>query len=79
MNADLQTLEPLLLNAKQAAKVLGISRSKLYSMHSAGLVPMPLTLGQGSIRWSVEELKNWTRAGCPSRQRWETIKETQNE
>jgi predicted DNA-binding transcriptional regulator AlpA len=76
MPADRQTLEPLLLNAKQAAQVLGISRSKLYSMHSAGLLPMPIILGQGSIRWSVEELKNWTRAGCPSRQRWETIKGT---
>jgi predicted DNA-binding transcriptional regulator AlpA len=79
MTADRQTtIEPLLVNAATAAKLLSVSRSKFYSMHSAGLVPMPLTLGQGSIRWSVDELREFVRAGCPSREKWELIKGTQN-
>jgi predicted DNA-binding transcriptional regulator AlpA len=77
MTADQQTIEPLLVNAATAAKLLSVSRSKFYSMHSAGLVPMPITLGQGSIRWSVDELREFVKAGCPSRERWEAMKEQQ--
>ncbi len=78
MTADQQiAVEPLLLSAAEAARLLGISRSKFYQMHSAGLVPMPLTLGQGSIRWSVDELRLWVKMGCVSRQQWEAIKERQ--
>ena len=69
-NDNRQTvIEPLLLRADQAARLLNISRSKFYSMHSAGLVPEPIRLVE-SPRWSIEELTDWIRHGAPSRERW---------
>lgn len=69
-NQQVVTIEPLLVRAEQAAKLLGISRSKFYSMHSAGLVPMPIRLIDAP-RWDVNELKNWIQNRCPSREVWE--------
>jgi predicted DNA-binding transcriptional regulator AlpA len=68
-------IEPLLLNAEQTGLVLGISRSKLYQMHNAGLLPLPVSLG-GCVRWDVNELREWLSARdlktglLPNRQQW---------
>jgi len=69
------TIEPILLNAEQTGRLLGISRSKLYAMHSAGLLPLPVSLG-GCVRWDREELRAWLSARnlktglLPTRQQW---------
>ncbi len=82
-NADQQTtIVLLLLSAVEAARLLGISRSKLYAMHSAGLLPLPVSLG-GCVRWSVDELRAWLSARnpktglLPTRQQWIEIQENQ--
>lgn len=62
-------IEPVLLTAKQAAAVLGLSVSGLYALHNAGKVPLPRKLGR-SARWSVDEFRDWDRAGCPIRADW---------
>jgi len=78
MNAETQTIEPLLLNAGQTAGLLGISRSKLYALHSAGLLPLPVSLG-GCVRWDRVELRAWLSARnlvtglLPNRQQWAEI------
>jgi excisionase family DNA binding protein len=78
MNIESQKIEPLLLNAKQAAQLLGIGRSKFYSMHSAGLLPLPVSLG-GCVRWDRQELRAWLSARnpktglLPTRQAWVEI------
>jgi predicted DNA-binding transcriptional regulator AlpA len=72
LNADLQTLEPLLLNAAAAAKMLSISRSAFYSKVSAGLIPPAVYIGE-SPRWIVSELKSWTENRCPSAEQWEAM------
>jgi predicted DNA-binding transcriptional regulator AlpA len=72
MNADPQTIEPILVNATGAARLLSVSRSKFYQMNSAGLVPMPIYLG-GCARWSIEEIRGYVRAGCPGREQWNAI------
>ncbi len=75
MSAGTQTIEPLLLNAEQTAELLGISRSKLYALHSAGQLPLPLALG-GCVRWDRAELRAWLSARnpqtglLPNRQQW---------
>ncbi len=61
---------PVLVDAKTSAALCGISESKWRSMNSAGQVPAPIRLG-GSVRWRLEEIVGWTRAGCPGRARWE--------
>jgi predicted DNA-binding transcriptional regulator AlpA len=74
----MQTIEPLLLNAEQTAGLLGISRSKLYALHSAGLLPLPLSLG-GCVRWHRAELAAWLSARnpqtglLPNREQWAEI------
>lgn len=37
----------------------------------AGLIPRPLKLGHRLLRWSVAEVAEWQRAGCPPRADWE--------
>ena len=63
---------PLLLDAKAAAKVCGVSRSHFLAMHSAGKVPLPVRLGRRTL-WRADELADWISAGCPARDRWESM------
>jgi predicted DNA-binding transcriptional regulator AlpA len=72
-----ETSDKLLLCATEAAALCGVSRSLWWSMHSAGKVPLPIRLSRRTL-WRADELRNWTRADCPSRERWEQIKGTQN-
>lgn len=74
---QIETGDKLLLSAAEAAAVLGISRSQLYALHSSGRLPLPLKLGRRTL-FLFEELKSWTHAGCPSREKWMQIKGTQN-
>ena len=39
-----------------------------------GLVPSALHVGKRRL-WSVEELRAWTAAGAPSRERWAALRE----
>jgi excisionase family DNA binding protein len=69
-----ETCDKLLLSAAEVAALLGISRSAFYSLLSSGRIgPMPVRFGR-SARWRAEELAEWVRAGCPSRDRWLVIK-----
>ena len=62
--------EPLLVDAKQAAAMLGIGRSHFYSMLSSGQIgPMAHKLGKRSL-YSVNELREWVDAGIPPRHKW---------
>jgi len=79
MSAERQTtIEPLLLNAENTARLLGISRSKLYAMHSTGQIPLPVSLA-GCVRWDRAELQAWLSARnpktglLPTRQAWVEI------
>ena len=63
MNTDPQTLTPILVNAKGAARLLSISRSAFYSKLSAGLIPPAVYIGE-SPRWPVETLRVWVESGC---------------
>lgn len=74
----IETTEKLLLSAAEVAALLGISRSAFYSLLSSGRIgPMQVRLGR-SVRWRVDELQAWVTAGCPSRDRWQLIKGTQD-
>ena len=65
------TVDVLLVNARDAARLLGISRSQFYMLLSSGRVPAPLRLGTAAPRWRLDELKQWVAAGAPSRDAWE--------
>jgi predicted DNA-binding transcriptional regulator AlpA len=67
-------LAPLLVGAKDAAVLLGISRAQFWKLHASGKVPLPVYLGTKAPRWRVEELRSWLSAGCPDRQNWQRMR-----
>ena len=62
--------EPLLVTAKQAAAMCGRSIRCWWTWNSAGLIPGPVKIGRATL-WRVDELRQWTEAGCPRREEWE--------
>lgn len=63
-------IEPLLVDAKQAASLLGIGKSHFQALLSAGKIgPLAQKLGRRSL-FSVRELRSWVDAGTPPRQAW---------
>lgn len=72
-------VEPLLVSVSDAALMLGISRPLLYQMLSDGRFGLVGTRFGRKRLFSTEELRNWVKAGCPSREKWLKIREMQNE
>ena len=68
-NTTMDNRGPLLLGAKATATMLGIGKSLLWSLHSAGKVPQPVKLGKRTL-WRRAELEAWMAAGCPNRDKW---------
>lgn len=67
-------MDKLLLKSDDAAEMLGISRTHLYQLSSAGEIgPRPIKLGKCSV-WSYLELHAWVAAGCPRREEWERMR-----
>lgn len=64
--------EPLLVNAREAARMLSLGKTKFYELHVSGRLPMPVRFGR-AVRWRADELAAWVRSGCPERQRWELL------
>jgi predicted DNA-binding transcriptional regulator AlpA len=58
------TQEPLLVTALELARLLHVSLRTLWRLSSASLIPEPVRLG-GTVRWRLDEIKNWIAAGCP--------------
>lgn len=54
----------LLIDSRQAAKLLKVSERTLFKMHTTGEMPPPIRIGVAK-RWSLEALKKWVEAGCP--------------
>ena len=65
---------PLLWTAEQCAAACSVCRASWFSMQAAGAIPAPV-LARGHIRrWAADEIAEWCKAGCPSRERWEQIR-----
>jgi len=70
--------QPLLLDAGEVARLIGISRSNFYGLISSGRIgPEPIHLGKRTL-WKRSELEAWVRADCPPREKWLVMKETEN-
>jgi predicted DNA-binding transcriptional regulator AlpA len=61
---------PLLADAVEVSRLLGISRTAWYALISSARAPAGLKLGR-CRRWSVRELCAWTAAGAPPLSRWD--------
>lgn len=67
---------PLALSAQQLADRLGVSLRHVRRMDSAQLLPRPVRLGR-SVRWPVDEVHAWMKAGAPDRRRWDQLRDRQ--
>lgn len=61
---------PLLIDARDAARLLGVSRSTFWAMLSAGRIPTPVFRAGRVVRWDRREIEQWVSSGCPSVDRW---------
>ena len=68
---------PLLIDAREGARLLGICRAHFLRLDSAGRVPAPVRLGRRTL-WNREELILWCNAKCPGRDRWQAMVDSAN-
>ena len=64
---------PLLVAAPGAAHLCGVSERTWRKLDRCGRVPSPIAWGRRRL-WATEELRRWSAAGCPARERWEARK-----
>lgn len=64
-----KTLQPLAVDAIEAAHLCGVSPNHWWKLHNSGRCPAPIRLGRRCL-WRVAELREWMAAGCPPRDRW---------
>ncbi len=69
----IKSIEPVLLSSTEASKFLGIGRSLFYNLMNEEKLPTPKRLGS-RVLWSKQELVDWIAADCPSRYKWDEIK-----
>ena len=57
--------EPLMLRAKDAARLCGLSSSTWYEFRSAGMLPPSIKLGKARL-WRLDVLRKWVELNCPN-------------
>ena len=57
--------EPLLLRAKDAARLCGLSASTWHQFRSTGMLPPSIKLGKARL-WRLDVLRRWTELDCPN-------------
>jgi predicted DNA-binding transcriptional regulator AlpA len=67
------TLAPLLYDSSDLCHVLRCSMATLHRLKADNKLPKALRLG-GQLRWSVEEVQAWIRAGMPDGRTWAAIR-----
>ncbi len=75
----MQIQEQILCSIGDASKLLGIGKSKFYQMLAQNLIGPSEIILDGKKMFLVSELRAWTEAGCPSREKWQKMKEPVNE
>jgi excisionase family DNA binding protein len=54
---------PLLITARELAKLLRISTRTLWRLRSAGDLPKAVRLGS-AVRWRLDDVEKWLAGGC---------------
>lgn len=65
--------EPLLVDARQAAQLYGVSPATWHRMVSAGRTPAPVRPSPGTVRWRLSDLREHIALGCPGRKEFEAL------
>jgi excisionase family DNA binding protein len=61
---QLPTEHGLLVDSREAAKMLNVSSRTLWSLYNSGAMPKPIRIGR-VIRFSYDALREWVDSGCP--------------
>lgn len=70
-------IEPVAVDAARAAAMLSISTSMFHRLLSSGRLGFKkIRLANKCVRYSTEEIREYSRAGCPSREQWLRMEET---
>ncbi len=64
--------EPLMLRAKDAARLCGLSVSTWYEFKSAGMLPPSIKLGKARL-WRLDVLRRWTELNCPNLDKFNAV------
>jgi len=56
---------PVLIDAAEVAKMLGISPRSVWRLRSGGKIIEPLRVG-GLVRWRRDQILDWIERGCPA-------------
>jgi excisionase family DNA binding protein len=67
---SLSATNPLVVCARELASLLRVGLRTVRAMDAAGRLPTPVRIGH-SVRWPLDEIRQWIDAGCPSRDEWE--------
>jgi excisionase family DNA binding protein len=57
---------PVLIDAAELARQMGISERTLWRLLSARKVPEPVRIGRNT-RWRLAEVSRWIEQGCPAK------------
>lgn len=60
---------PLAVDARDAARMCGVSVAHWYALIAGGRAPAGIRLGRRRL-WAVAELSAWLEAGAPTADRW---------
>jgi len=71
---DRPAIEPLLVGAKDLARILAISEATLLRWDQTGELGPEGIKKLGRRLWPVAEVRAWVAAGMPVRERWLTLK-----
>ena len=61
---QLPTEHGLLVDSREAAKMLNVSSRTLWTLYNSGAMPKPIRIGR-AIRFSYAALREWVDCGCP--------------
>ncbi len=64
---------PMLLTAREAARLCGKSLRTWRTWDAGGLIPRPVRIRRSTL-WRAKELRLWIAADCPPRHIWEARK-----
>lgn len=63
----MQKVKKLFLTPREAAELLGVSRTTFWRLVSTRRLPVKqYRLGARLVRFSLPEIESWARTGCPT-------------
>jgi len=75
----LSQVSETLLTAQAVADKLSLSRRAVFRMKSAGLICPAIRVGQGAVRWRLNDIEQWIQLGCPDRKTFEAMQQVGRE